>query len=363
MPEALQLLVGFALALGAAALAVPVAIRLALRTGFMDVPAGYKGHVRATPYLGGIAVVSAAAVPILLFGAETSRYAALLIWAIVLSVVGTIDDRRSLNPFARLAIEAFAGLALWHYGIGWSMFGSDAANIAVTIFWVVGLVNAFNLMDNMDGASASVTAIAACGAAAVAVIGGDVPLAIIVLAVAGACAGFLPYNLGQPSRIFLGDGGSMPLGLVVAGAVMAAPVAGDAHGGAILALAPIAGLPILDTTLVVVSRRRSGRAILSGGRDHLTHRLRSMLGSARMVALALGTIQAGLCLMAVLIAQTSLPAIAVMAGAYIAAGIAAIYTLESRVGVEVAQSANGAYGVVPGSTANAAPSQPIELAA
>src|SRR4051812_16541734 len=190
----------------------------------MDVPAGYKGHSRATPYLGGAAVVTAIAITVFAFGAWNSRYAAVLIWGLVLFVVGTVDDKRNLNPFTRLMIEVVAGAAVWHYGLGWAIFGNDVANLALTIIWVVGLVNAFNLMDNMDGAAATVAGISASGAAFVAVLGGDIALAVIAVAVAGACTGFLPFNLSKPSRIFLGDGGSMPLGFVVACAVMAAPM-------------------------------------------------------------------------------------------------------------------------------------------
>src|SRR5947209_7412168 len=138
------------LPLVAAGLFVPLAIRLAIRTGFMDVPATYKGHLRTTPYLGGLAVVAAIAAGILAFGVDTSRYAALLIWAVVLFVVGTVDDRRNLSPYPRLLIEVLAAAALFHYGLGWGVFGNPTVDLVVTIIWVVGMVNAFNLMDNMD---------------------------------------------------------------------------------------------------------------------------------------------------------------------------------------------------------------------
>ena len=106
MPEDLRLIGSFVVALVAVVLLVPCAIRLALRTGFLDLPAGYKGHMRATPYLGGLAVVGAVGLTVFVFGVATSRYAALLIWALVLFVVGTVDDKRNLNPLIRLAIEA-----------------------------------------------------------------------------------------------------------------------------------------------------------------------------------------------------------------------------------------------------------------
>jgi UDP-GlcNAc:undecaprenyl-phosphate GlcNAc-1-phosphate transferase len=346
LPEELRLAGSFVLSLIAAGLLVPLAIRLAARTGFMDVPAGYKGHLRATPYLGGLAVVAAISASILTFGVATSSYGALVIWALVLFVVGTVDDKRNLSPYPRLLIEIVAAAALWNYGLGFGEFGSPAVDLVVTIVWVVGVVNAFNLMDNMDGAASSVAGVSALGVAALAIIVGDTTLAVIVLALAGACVGFLPFNLAAPSRIFLGDGGSMPLGFVLAGAVMAMPTTANLGVTRLLALAPIVGLPILDTTLVVISRRRGGRPLLSGGRDHLTHRLRALLGSQRLVALALATAQAGLCITGVLLAQTGVMWVVIVALAYVGAACAALYTLESRIYVTAVPSAAGPIGVV-----------------
>src|SRR3954454_11857003 len=347
----------FLLSLVAVLLLVPLVSRIAVRTNFVDRPGGYKGHKRPTPYLGGTAVVAAIALALLASGAATSRYAALLIWAVVLWVVGTVDDKRNLNPLTRLVIEVIAGVALWHYGLGWAVFGNDVLDIGLTVFWVVGVVNAFNLMDNMDGAASSVAGVCATGVAAMGLVFGDTALALIGISVAGACLAFLRFNLAKPARIFLGDGGSMPLGLMVAGLVMAAP--GTQHFGwsALLAVVPMVALPILDTTLVVVSRRRGGRAVLSGGRDHLTHRLHAALGSPRLVACALATAQGGLCLAALLIAQTNSLVISLMGAGYVALGLTAVYVLETRFAVSVARSGADSYGVVPAtprSTATAA---------
>ena len=121
---------------------------------------------------------------------------------------------------------------------------------------------------------------------------------------AGACVGFLPYNLASPARIFLGDGGSLPIGFVVAASIMALPIGDELGLEHLLAAVLLAGLPVLDTTLVSVSRRRAGISLLTGGRDHLTHRLAVRLGSARTVALALGAAQA--CLGAVAIGVVQL---------------------------------------------------------
>jgi UDP-GlcNAc:undecaprenyl-phosphate GlcNAc-1-phosphate transferase len=329
LPEELQLAGAFALALVATLVFVPIAMRIALRTDFVDVPGGYKGHDRVTPYLGGMAVVSAVAVALFVSGAATSRFAALFVWAFVLFVVGTIDDKRNLNPLTRLVIEIVAAAALWNYGLGWAVFDSDILNIALTVFWVVGLVNAFNLMDNMDGAASTVAGVSATGVAALGMVYGDTTLAIIGVAVAGACLGFLRYNLAKPAKIFLGDGGSMPLGFVVAGAVMAAPGTHGFGWSAILALAPMVGLPILDTTLVVISRRRGGRPILSGGRDHLTHRLTAVLGSGRAVVVALAAVQATLCFTAVGLSQLGVAFVIVAAALFAAAGAYTIFILET----------------------------------
>lgn len=330
MPSELDLAAAFALSLVAALVLVPVAMRVALWTDFVDVPGGYKGHARTTPYLGGAAVCLSVTAALFISGAATSRYAALFVWAFVLFVVGTIDDRRNLNPLSRLVVEVLAGGALWHYGLGWAVFGSDVLNLALSIVWVVGLVNAFNLMDNMDGAASTVAGVSAAGVAALGVVYNDMALALIGASMAGACIGFLRYNLAKPARIFLGDGGSMPIGFMIAGAVMASPGAQHFGWSALLALAPMVGLPILDTTLVVISRRRGGRPLLLGGRDHLTHRLRAMLGdSVRAVVLTLATIQATLCMIAVGLSQLSAGFAMAAAAVFAAAGGFAIFVLET----------------------------------
>jgi UDP-GlcNAc:undecaprenyl-phosphate/decaprenyl-phosphate GlcNAc-1-phosphate transferase len=329
LPDQLQLAGTFAFALVAALVLVPFARRIALRTDFVDVPGGYKGHARTTPYLGGMALVVAVGLALFVSGAATSRFAALFVWAFVLFVVGTVDDKRNLSPLARLMVEIVAAAAIWHYSLGWAIFGNDLLNLALTVVWVVGLVNAFNLMDNMDGAAASVAGVSAAGTAALGVIYGDMALALIGVSLSGACLGFLRYNLARPAKIFLGDGGSMPIGFMIAGAVMAAPGAQHSGWSAILAMTPMVGLPILDTTLVVISRRRGGRPVLSGGRDHLTHRLKAVLGSARAVVIALAAVQAALCTLALGVSQLGTTVAIVAAAAFAGAGAFAIFVLET----------------------------------
>ena len=295
------------LAFGLAALvtwaATPVLVRVAYATGFLDRPVGYKGHGSSTPYLGGAAIMLGVLAAAVAFGGGTGTYAAIIACAAGMWVVGTLDDRVNLSPFLRLAIEAGAGYVLWETGHGWGVFASGALDLLFTCVWVMAVVNAVNLMDNMDGAAATVGGVSALGAGVLAALGGGHVLAALCFGIAGACVGFLPHNLARPARIFMGDGGSMPLGLLIACIAPAAASYSVAHADGVATASLLVGLVILDTTLVMVSRRRGGRPLMSGGRDHLTHRLRARLGSAGAVAAVLGVTQLVLCAAAVSLAR------------------------------------------------------------
>lgn len=321
---------GLSLGLGAATTmaTVPAAARIARRTGFMDRPVGYKKHGQPTPYLGGSAVLAAFLLAAIVFGEGADRFLPVILGALVLWVVGTADDRVNLSPWLRMGITIATAIGLWAAGLGWDVFTGSALDLVLTVLWVLGLVNAFNLMDNLDGAGATVAAAGSLGVGGFALINGDVALAGTSLALAGACIGFLRFNLARPSRIFLGDGGSMPIGFIVAALAISAQPVDEIGRGAVLTAALLVGLVILDTTLVIVSRRRRSVPLLTGGRDHLTHRLLSVVGTARRVATVLGTVQLTLCALA--LAAASLGGAAVLwitAGAAVT-GIAAIALLE-----------------------------------
>lgn len=307
----------------------PVVIRVAQRTGFLDRPVGYKKHSHPTPYLGGAAVLAGFVIATVAFRGSVGGLGWILTGAVALWALGTIDDRIALAPAWRVLAEVAAAGMLWQAGLGWSLPGVGVLNLVLTVAWVVGIVNAFNLMDNLDGATATVALVSAAGAGGLALVQSDGGLAILGFAVAGACAGFLPYNLARPARIFLGDGGSMLLGFLVAAVVMNAADIGNLRGVALLAGALVAGLPILDTTLVVVSRRRRGVSLTTGGRDHLTHRLLARLGSPRRVAAALALGQAALSVSAVAGHDGGRTTISVLAAAWALAGVAALVVLES----------------------------------
>jgi UDP-GlcNAc:undecaprenyl-phosphate/decaprenyl-phosphate GlcNAc-1-phosphate transferase len=319
-----------AVALIAVWILTPVARRSAVRTGFYDHPVGYKAHADPTPYLGGAAVLAGFLPAAILFADGLGHFAPILGGAVALGVVGLLDDRSGIRPSLRILAEAIAATGLWAFDLGWSFSESSLVELVLTVIWIVGFTNAFNLMDNMDGAASTVACICAGGVAAQAIVGGDAELAALAFALSGACLGFLRYNLpaSGPARIFLGDGGSLPIGFIVAAAAMNIPVESGIGWPVVLVGALLLAIPVLDTLLVVVSRTRRRIALVTAGRDHLTHRLRTRLQTPRRVDAALAAAQAGASVAAILAAQSGRTTIIVVAFGFLALGAAAIALLE-----------------------------------
>jgi UDP-GlcNAc:undecaprenyl-phosphate GlcNAc-1-phosphate transferase len=230
-----------------------------------------------------------------------------LVWLLVcclgLCVLGTVDDRWGLTASVRLIATAAAALVLWETGLGWSVFPSATANLLLTVVWVVTVVNAINLLDLLDGAAASTVAACAAACAAVAGIFSDPPVAVLALALCGACLGFLRHNLRSPSAIFLGDGGTMPLGLLIAVMIETLSWGKMSALAAILGGILLCGLPIFDITFRIFSRLRRGDTLLTAGPDSIANWLRARMPSARWVALTLGLTQATLGAIVVLAAD------------------------------------------------------------
>lgn len=293
LSAALRLPAAFALALVVTVLTVPVAISIARRWGLLDHPRGWKHHVQPTPYLGGAALLCGFAIAAVAFAASPGL-AWLLVCSAGLCVLGTLDDRWGLPASLRLVATVVVAVVLWSVGLGWSIFSSDAANLLLTVVWIMLIVNAVNLLDLLDGAAAATVAVCAAACAAVAGVFSDALLAALALALCGSCLGFLRYNLRSPSAIFLGDGGTMPLGLLTAALIETLPWGGTsalaAIGGGVL----LCGVPIFDLTFRVISRLRRGDTLLTAGPDSVANWLRARVPSARWVALCLGLGQATL---------------------------------------------------------------------
>ena len=295
MPDEVRLI---GAALGAFAIVLlltPLVMRIAVRTGFLDEPRGYRKHAAPTPYLGGVAVMCGFVLATLVFSGDSGRFAPVIACAIGLAVLGMTDDRTPVRPRYRLIAEVAAAAVLTSFDAGWTFLDSPFETFLLNTIWIVAFTNAFNLMDNMDGASSTVGAVCAAGIAVAALMQGDTALGAFALALSAACAAFLRYNLrpGKRARIFLGDGGSMPIGFALAVAAAQLPSLSDVSGWPmLLAGGVLLGVLALDTLLVIVSRTRRSVSLALGGHDHLSHRLKIKLDTPPRVALALAASQA-----------------------------------------------------------------------
>ncbi|GHH64236.1 hypothetical protein GCM10017673_06530 [Streptosporangium violaceochromogenes] len=258
--------------------------RLALRWDFTDRPGGHKVHARPVPYFGGVAIMLGTIVPSLgLLGLADEHVTAIMVAAGAVSLLGLVDDIAPLSPLTRLAVEAVTAGGVVLSGVQASVTGTwlDAP---ITLVWIVVITNSFNLLDNMDGALGSVTAVSAAFLAGTAFVYDRPATGLLLIALAHACLGFLLYNWA-PAKVFMGDAGSLFIGFVLACSA-ALLVTGRDPDTAIAGLVLPTFVATADTVVVLVSRRRGGRPLFQGGTDHISHRLRALgLGTRRTVAL------------------------------------------------------------------------------
>jgi UDP-GlcNAc:undecaprenyl-phosphate/decaprenyl-phosphate GlcNAc-1-phosphate transferase len=246
--------------------------------------------------------------------------------ALLISIVGLIDDVRGLGTWLRLLVVTSAAVVIWAVGISVNLFaaagvpGGAAIDAAITVIWIVGITNAFNLLDNMDGLSAGVAAVGAFFFFLIAALNGQFLVAALAIALAGCALGFLRHNF-HPATIYMGDAGSLFLGFVLAviGIKLTVPTS-----PAIAAFVPILvlGVAIFDTTLVTLTRLRHRRSPFAGGRDHVSHRL---VHVGITVPIAVGLIYGaavGACWLAVVLARlTDLVTAYLLLGFTVAVGL------------------------------------------
>jgi UDP-GlcNAc:undecaprenyl-phosphate GlcNAc-1-phosphate transferase len=249
---------------------------LANRLGLVDVPGqkAHKQHAVATPMAGGIALAAALAVSVVRIPwSEDRQIAGILLGGLVVFVFGLLDDRFDLSVPLKLLGQISAAVILITLGIRVSLFAIPMLDLVVTILWVLGIINAFNFVDSMDGLALGLAGIAATFFLLAAIDSGQGWIAAISAAIVGSCLGAFVYNM-LPSKSFLGDSGSQLLGFLMA-AVGLAYIPRDFEQSAswyvpILVL----GVPLFDMVLVIVSRLRRGRPVYQAGSDHTYHRLR-----------------------------------------------------------------------------------------
>jgi UDP-GlcNAc:undecaprenyl-phosphate GlcNAc-1-phosphate transferase len=268
----------FVVSVSLAWLLTPVMLRLAVRWSVLDVPDDRKGQTSPVPYLGGIAIVVAFAVTVLVAGLVTRPpsgvpiLASILVTGLVLAILGLLDDLHGLNPFLRLAVEITAGVVVYATDPGITFPGPRWLDLVVTVLWVVGVTNAFNLLDNMDGLSAGVAAIAAGAFCMIAALNGQFLVAALSAATAGCAAGFLRHNF-HPAKIYMGDAGSLFLGFLLATLAVRLKLADTPAPVALFVPVLVLGVALFDTTLVTVNRLHHRLSPMVGGRDHMSHRL------------------------------------------------------------------------------------------
>ncbi|HEY0346683.1 MAG TPA: hypothetical protein VGC60_00890 [Pyrinomonadaceae bacterium] len=279
-------LVSFALA----AALTPVVRRLARRWGFVAKPKTDRWHKRPTAMMGGVAIWLAVITTYLTLVPHTSAGWVVAGAASFLFLVGLIDDWLHIKPYQKLIGQVIGAAIVVNYGLVLPWTRSLPANMVITIFWLIGITNAINLLDNMDGLATGIAAIAS-GFLTLNFIAGNQPTEALMLgAFTAALIGFLIYN-SNPASIFMGDSGSMFIGFFLAGSSLI-----NLAGGRSRAFLPVLAVPILvlfipifDTTFVTILRKLSGRAASQGGRDHTSHRLVALgLSEKRAVLMLYG---------------------------------------------------------------------------
>ena len=267
-------LVAVAAAFVLALLLTPLVRAFARRVGMVAAPKIDRWHKKPTAMLGGVAIWFTVIICFFVFIPQTVYGAVILLASTFLFIVGLFDDVLHIKPYQKLIGQVLGAAFVVYYGLSLPWTGSILLNMALAIFWLIGITNAINLLDNMDGLASGIAIIAAGFLAWSFANTGQFTEALIMLLFAAALLGFLIYN-SNPASIFMGDCGSMFVGFFLASSALI-----NVSGGRSRSLLPVLAVPILvlfipifDTTFVTVLRKLSGRAASQGGRDHTSHRL------------------------------------------------------------------------------------------
>lgn len=271
----------FVIALIVTYICTPLVRTLAVKIGAIDAPDARKVHQVSIPRLGGLAIYVGYMVSLLYSVKDISSVKGLLIGSVILVAVGIWDDVKQIGPKTKLLGQIVAALmlpifdnAIHFISIGDHMLYLEYLSIPLTVFWIVGFTNIVNLIDGLDGLAAGISLIACIAICIVTLQMGQVDLACITLALAGAACGFLRYNF-NPAKIFMGDTGSMLLGYTMAAISVMGSVKTAATVGLVVPVI-VLGLPILDTLFAIVRRRINGRPVFQPDKGHLHHRLLAM---------------------------------------------------------------------------------------
>jgi UDP-GlcNAc:undecaprenyl-phosphate GlcNAc-1-phosphate transferase len=270
----LLLTLTFGLAVLLSLYGVPIARQAALKYGIVDAPDGLLKHQREpVPYFGGLAIYLAFLMSLAFTFEFRHDVLGIVLAGTIAVMLGLIDDFGVLSPRSKFVGQLLAVFVLIKSGIRIEIASfPDWLDLALTVFWMVGLINAFNLLDIMDGLSAAVGAVSACGLLIVALLQGDQTTAFMLAALIGSLVGFLRYNW-QPARIYMGDTGAMFIGLLLGAMAMIERYPSD-HALSLLTPVFILGIPVFDTLFVMYIRQQRGLPVFWGSPDHIAIRLR-----------------------------------------------------------------------------------------
>jgi len=315
--ETIFLILTFVVAFAFSFASTPIVYRLAYRIGAIDVPKdGRRMHKRPIPRLGGLAIVFGFAVSICCFAHFSRALVATLLGALIIVVMGVIDDCKNLSAKFKFVVQIIAALVVIIGGnIRITVFTNPNVfsdnpylvlpwwlSIGASVIWIVFITNAVNFIDGLDGLAAGVSAIMSVSLVFIALRIQEYSSAIIGLALMGACFGFLPFNF-NPAKIFMGDTGSTFLGFMLA----AMSIQGVFKSYAIITFAVpllILGLPLFDALFAMIRRICKGQSPMVADRGHLHHRLIDMGFSQKQTVFILYAISAVLGITAVVLAES-----------------------------------------------------------
>jgi UDP-GlcNAc:undecaprenyl-phosphate GlcNAc-1-phosphate transferase len=286
----------------------PLVRHIAPRLGVVDHPSARKVHSKPIPLLGGVAIFGAVMLALILIGDKRNfdQFVSILLGASLVSFLGLWDDRWGLGPGIKLIGQSIAALLLVVSGIHVALPYTPAwADSIITLLWLVGVTNAFNLLDNMDGLSGGIAAIAATFFLLMSAFSGQYLVGALSAAVLGACVGFLIYNY-NPASIFMGDSGSLFLGFLLAAVGIKLRFPDNVTFVTWMIPVLVLGVPLFDTTLVTISRLRRGlNPLTTPGKDHVSHRLVAMNMTQREAVLTLYLVGGAFGVIAIFVTQAS----------------------------------------------------------
>jgi UDP-GlcNAc:undecaprenyl-phosphate GlcNAc-1-phosphate transferase len=308
----------------------PLARRIAPRLGLIDRPGARKVHQRPMPRMGGAAIVLASLAAVLIFRdrIEFQQLVGIMLGGAFVSLMGALDDRWGLPALVKLLGQFLAASLLIVAGLSVQMLPWQWLNYGLSALWIVGVTNAFNLLDNMDGLSSGVAAIAAAFFTLLAALSDQSYVGALSAAVFGATLGFLIYNF-NPASIFMGDSGSLFIGFVLAAIGIKLRFPDNVTFVTWMTPVLVLGVPLFDTTLVVVSRlRRRLNPLTTPGKDHTSHRLVAAGFTTREAVMIHYLAGGALGVLAIFVTQAS------AFEGYVASGAAALVALYALIWLE-----------------------------